>query len=172
MLFFQDKPAILVAEDNPIITRVTQNTLDKLGYQSSVVSNGRLALEMIKNHSKSYLCTLMDFQMPEMGGLEATQKIRHLGFDQQRWPIIGYTDLDDDEVMPIAHMKGMNDVLQKPAKQSQLQQTLNNFVLMAQKYRAEEQRQQPVNQQISIQNKQGEIAHNDEQQFNHQPRMN
>lgn len=171
-MFFQDKPAILVAEDNSIISKVTQNTLDKLGYQSSVVSNGHLALEMLKNHSKSYLVTLMDFQMPEMGGLEATHKLRQQGFDSERWPIIGYTDLDDEEVVPIAHTKGMNDVLQKPAKPSQLQQTLNHFVLMAQKYRAAEQTQQPVDRQLSIQNKQHDIAHQYEQQSDHKPRMN
>jgi CheY-like chemotaxis protein/HPt (histidine-containing phosphotransfer) domain-containing protein len=65
---------ILLAEDNPINQKLAMRLLEKRGHSVTVVNNGREALEASEQQSFDVL--LMDVQMPEMGGLEATARIR------------------------------------------------------------------------------------------------
>jgi PAS domain S-box-containing protein len=65
---------ILVAEDNPVNQELAVHLLESRGHSVSVAENGRQALSMIEKHR--FDLVLMDVQMPEMGGLEATQAIR------------------------------------------------------------------------------------------------
>jgi CheY-like chemotaxis protein len=65
---------ILLAEDNIINQRVAQQTLKKMGHEVVTVANGRQALELLAG--QSFDLVLMDVQMPEMDGFEATQAIR------------------------------------------------------------------------------------------------
>ena len=69
---------ILLAEDNLVNQIVTKKMLEKLGYRSEVAANGKEVLQALE--ARDYDVIFMDVQMPEMGGLEATKKIR------QRWP--------------------------------------------------------------------------------------
>jgi CheY-like chemotaxis protein len=66
--------SILLAEDNPMNQRVAARMLENWGHSITVVSNGRLALEALER--KSFDVVLMDLQMPEMGGFEATALLR------------------------------------------------------------------------------------------------
>ncbi|MGH9510272.1 MAG: response regulator, partial [Terriglobales bacterium] len=65
---------ILVAEDNPVNQKLAMRLLEKRGHKVEVAGNGREALETLGK--KPFDLVLMDLQMPEMGGLEATARIR------------------------------------------------------------------------------------------------
>lgn len=118
---------ILVAEDNPINSRLVHDILTYRGHQSTLVFNGKQALEQYKGHN--YDVILMDVQMPEMDGLEATKLIRK--FEQlQGKPsvkIIGLTAhaLSGDRQVCID--AGMDNYLTKPVDSKNLLLTIESY---------------------------------------------
>ncbi|KIM99424.1 hypothetical protein OIDMADRAFT_105014 [Oidiodendron maius Zn] len=115
---------ILLAEDNLVNQRVAVKFLEKYHHVVTVVTNGQEALDAIKE--KRYDIILMDVQMPIMGGLEATTKIREYerSIRRTRTPIIALTAhamLGDREKCIQAQM---DDYLSKPLKQGLLIQTI------------------------------------------------
>jgi two-component system, sensor histidine kinase and response regulator len=103
---------ILVAEDNQVNQKLTLKILHKLGFEAALAENGKTAVEMTA--AGSYDIILMDVQMPEMDGLEATRTIRE--FMNIQPVIIAMTanamKEDKDECLKA----GMNDFLSKPVK--------------------------------------------------------
>jgi CheY-like chemotaxis protein len=103
---------ILVAEDNPVNQMLIQRILLKLGYQTNLAQNGREALEMIS--AKSYDVILMDVQMPEMDGFEATKNIRSLDIGQPYIVAMTANALAEDR--DICLSQGMDNYISKPMK--------------------------------------------------------
>ena len=103
---------ILVAEDNLVNQKLTGLMLDKLGFTYQIVSNGALAVNLLEK--TAFDLVLMDVQMPEMNGIEATKVIRKSSGINKDLVIIAMTanalsnDLDD------CISAGMNDYLVKP----------------------------------------------------------
>jgi CheY-like chemotaxis protein len=116
---------ILLVEDNEVNQLVATSILKKAGLNVKVANNGREAVEMVqKDH---YDLVLMDIQMPEMDGLEATQVIRGLdGFDAL--PIVAMTAhaMSGDKEMSLK--SGMNDHVNKPIDVQELFKTLAKWL--------------------------------------------
>ncbi|MDB5136954.1 MAG: response regulator, partial [Mucilaginibacter sp.] len=103
---------ILVAEDNPVNQMLIARILVKLGYNAIVTNNGLEALNQIKE--KSYDVVLMDIQMPEMDGFEATKNIRDLDINQPFIVAMTANALSEDRDICLAH--GMDSYISKPMK--------------------------------------------------------
>jgi CheY-like chemotaxis protein len=80
---------VLVAEDDVVIREIVRQHLARLGHAADFVTNGREAVEAVSR--KRYGLVLMDVQMPEMDGLEATAAIRRAERDGPRTPVIAFT---------------------------------------------------------------------------------
>ncbi|MAT96028.1 MAG: hypothetical protein CL608_02600 [Anaerolineaceae bacterium] len=109
---------ILLAEDNLINQKVALRLLSRLGYRADVAGNGLEALEAL--HRQDYDVILMDIQMPEMDGIEATHRIRR-NLPQWRQPcIIALTAnaLEGDKEKYLA--QGLDDYVSKPVHVQEL----------------------------------------------------
>jgi signal transduction histidine kinase/DNA-binding response OmpR family regulator len=116
---------ILIVEDNPVNQMVAINLLKKAGYRTSLANNGLEALEKIKDENFDLI--LMDVQMPEMDGYEATTAIRE-GEILPGIPIIGLTAnaMKGDREKCIE--AGMDDYLAKPMKPKLLYEMMQSWL--------------------------------------------
>ena len=113
---------VLLAEDNPVNQMVATRMCDKLGYRIDVVGNGLEALAAM-NHIP-YDTVLMDVHMPEMDGLEATQRIRALGADHGQPYIIAMTASAMESDRQACFAAGMDDYTPKPVTMESLEAAL------------------------------------------------
>jgi signal transduction histidine kinase/ActR/RegA family two-component response regulator len=116
---------ILVVEDNPVNQRLTTMVLARLGYHADVAESGARAVELAAR--TGYDAILMDLQMPEMDGYEATARIRGGGLSAHA-PIIALTASAAVEDRRRCIEAGMNDHLGKPATPEQLDEMLAKWV--------------------------------------------
>ncbi|MDP4614268.1 MAG: ATP-binding protein [Limnohabitans sp.] len=118
--------SILIVEDHPINQMLACRMLEKWGHRVSLAENGQEALDRLSAHTDSFDLVLMDMQMPVMGGLEATAKIRQMP-PFRDLPIVAMTAnamLGDREMCLAA---GMNDYLSKPILAKDLQEKLHQL---------------------------------------------
>ncbi len=122
-------PNILLVEDNEINRLVAERQLRRLGYQVSTASNGEEALDILQHSDQIFDAVLMDCQMPNIDGYEATQRLRtHEKATDTHLPVIALTAnaLQGDRERALA--AGMDDYITKPVTLNQLQETLTRWI--------------------------------------------
>jgi PAS domain S-box-containing protein len=109
---------VLVVDDNQVNQMLATLLLGKAGHRVDVAGNGYEAIEAVS--SRPYDAVLMDVQMPEMDGIEATKRIRGMSGAVARLPIIAMTANamkgDRERLLSV----GMNDYVAKPIEKAQL----------------------------------------------------
>ncbi|MBU0728766.1 MAG: response regulator [Proteobacteria bacterium] len=122
---YSKKIRILLAEDNLVNQKVATNILTKQGYEVTTASNGLEALKAYK--SDTFDLILMDVQMPEMDGFEATRKIRDMEKETgANIPIIALTAHDMEGYKDKCIAAGMNDHTSKPIRKDLLLNAIEN----------------------------------------------
>lgn len=117
---------ILVAEDSVVLQRMVKSLLEKLGCSVEIVANGKEAVNAA--NSKKYSLIFMDWQMPEMDGLEATKTIRELEVASGKHiPIIAMTAnaMQGDKDTCLA--AGMDGYMSKPFKLDDLRNIISQY---------------------------------------------
>jgi len=119
---------VLLAEDVKINQMVAVRLLRQLGYTVDIANNGIEAVDAWRKNS--YSAILMDFQMPEMDGSQATQLIRALELKENRspTPIIALTANSMEGDRELCFAAGMNDFVSKPIYKEALERALKNAI--------------------------------------------
>ena len=121
---------VLLAEDMDVNAQIMIEVLKMRDIEAEHAENGKIALEMFKNHEEGYYSAiLMDMRMPEMDGLEATAEIRKLNrSDAKQIPIIALTANAFDEDVQRSLQAGLNAHLTKPVQPDVLFETLEELI--------------------------------------------
>jgi CheY-like chemotaxis protein len=113
---------VLVAEDNEVNQKVVSRMLERLGHSAEIAVNGTDAFEPAT--ASSFDIVLMDCQMPEMDGFEATARIRAALVGRRRIPILALTANASDADRQRCLDAGMDAHLSKPLKLEKLAEAL------------------------------------------------
>lgn len=118
---------ILVADDSPVNQKVALLQLKSLGLMARAVSSGEEAIEQVR--TGEYSLVLMDCQMPEMDGFQATKAIRKLEEGTGKHiPVIALTGSADAEGRAKCMNSGMDEVLIKPVAPNKLMEVIDRFL--------------------------------------------
>ncbi len=120
------KGMILLVEDNKMNQLVGSKVLAKLGYAFDVANHGGEALRAVQ--AKTYDAVLMDCQMPEMDGYQATAEIRRMEGAARRTPIIAMTAAAMDGDRETCLGAGMDDYITKPVRLEAVAEVLERWV--------------------------------------------
>jgi PAS domain S-box-containing protein len=128
----QPKPTgrlVLLAEDNPTNRRLAMIQIKKLGYEVEAVDNGQRVVDELLLGAQRYALILMDCQMPELDGFEATRIIRQIENDtgRQRIPIVAMTANAMQSDRDACMAAGMDDYISKPVTLDGLKQALEHW---------------------------------------------
>ena len=119
-------PLVLVVEDSPVNRLVTVRVLERCGFRAHVVNDGQEALDALS--MQAYDAVLMDCQMPELDGYEATRELRRREGDGRRTPVIAMTAhaMTGDRERCLA--AGMDDYIAKPVRSQALVAVLQRWI--------------------------------------------
>ncbi len=112
---------VLLAEDNVVNQKLATLMLQKLGHEVVVAADGRQACEHVARGD--FDLVLMDMQMPELDGIEATRRIRAAG---HRLPIVAMTANARDADRDVCIAAGMNGFLAKPVRAPELDEAIRS----------------------------------------------
>jgi CheY-like chemotaxis protein/HPt (histidine-containing phosphotransfer) domain-containing protein len=125
----EEAPLILLAEDNPANQKLTIMQLQKLGYKVQAVNSGVEVLEAVTHGT--FCLILMDCQMPDVDGFEATRRIRQAELGSgQHLPIIAMTANDMSQDWQECLAAGMDDYLPKPVNLKMLQDKIAHWLAL------------------------------------------
>ncbi|MCF8301911.1 MAG: response regulator [Bacteroidales bacterium] len=116
---------IMVAEDNDTNRKLADKLMKRMGYNATIVSNGKEVIEELENNN--YDIIFMDIQMPVMDGLQATDEIFERWDESERPKIIAMTAYAMPEDQEKYLEKGMVDVIAKPIRFKQVQELLGKW---------------------------------------------
>ncbi|MDX2102685.1 MAG: ATP-binding protein [Alphaproteobacteria bacterium] len=117
---------VLVAEDNPVNQEVTRSMLERAGWRVDIASTGSEALHLASH--VPYDLILMDVQMPEMDGIEATHRLKTLGGRLATVPVIGLTAGLSPDIVQRGRAAGMVELLPKPVPRSRLLEVASRVI--------------------------------------------
>ena len=117
---------VLVADDNIVNQQVALRMLEKLGCSADAAINGRQAVAM--HQAANYDLVLMDCQMPELDGFQATAQIRGMEAETRRTPIIAWTAHALPEEQEKCMSAGMDDFMSKPLRPQALRAMLERWL--------------------------------------------
>jgi len=119
---------VLVAEDVDVNREVISSLLEDTGIHAEFAENGLLAVRMFLANPMKYSIILMDIQMPEMDGFEATRRIR-ASSEGKRIPIVAMTASVFTEDIEACQAAGMNSHIGKPISINDLHTVLGKYLL-------------------------------------------
>lgn len=120
---------VLLVEDNEINQEIALSLLEEHDLSISVAHNGLEAVDMIREAGEeAYALVLMDVQMPIMDGLEATSRIRGMGYSSSDLPIVAMTAQGQEEDKRQCFAAGMNDHMTKPLDPERLNAVLHRWL--------------------------------------------
>jgi PAS domain S-box-containing protein len=128
-------PIVLVADDTPVNLIVAVRALQRCGCRADVVSNGYEVLTALL--SNRYDAILMDCQMPEMDGYEATAELRRREAGGRRTPVIAMTAAAMKGDFERCIARGMDDYVSKPLRHGALEEVLRRWIPRLAEYAAE-----------------------------------
>lgn len=118
---------ILLVDDDPILAKIQRETLTALGYQVLQASNGKEAIEVVKQQGDKIELVLLDVVMPVMDGVQAARHIRKINKDIR---IIYVTGYDQNDTFNGANLPGPNDfILDKPFTVDELSHVVRKQLL-------------------------------------------
>jgi PAS domain S-box-containing protein len=124
--FRSTAPRVLVAEDSPVNQIVAVRMLERCGCTVDVVSDGRQALKALS--AQRYDAVMMDCQMPEMDGYEATTELRRRENGNHHTPVIAMTAHAMDGDREKCLEAGMDDYISKPMRREDVIETLRRWI--------------------------------------------
>ena len=124
-----DKPRVLIVEDDIILAGIVVRTLEKNGCQCEMASNWIKCIEAVKQHN--YHLVLMDINMPEMNGIEATRAIRDYEEESGiNTPIVAFTTDISQENRNEYEEAGMNGFIGKPFQPIDLEAVIRTCITL------------------------------------------
>ncbi len=111
---------VLLAEDHPINQMLTRAMLERLGCEVTVAGDGAEAVAAVEAAAEPFALVLMDMQMPEVDGVEATRRLRAGGWDAGALPIVALTANAFVEDVETCLRAGMQAHLGKPVQMAEL----------------------------------------------------